>query len=273
MKKFSILLLLLLVSCTKQQQTTSMQTTQTSIVQEVSVASYNMLRLGHNNGKDYKTLASVINNFDLVGAIEVMNQKGMDLTVAELGSNWSYIISERSVGSSSYKEFFGFFYNDRIELIKTLGFYVGDARFERPPYGARFKVKDSDFEFNLIIAHTVFGDSVAERIAETNNFGLVYAYFESLTGNQHSTIIAGDFNLETIAEFNELIDMGVSEIATVGKSTIGVNGPVSDYDHMFISEQLREKIIESNVLYWTSDWITTKKTVSDHFPVYVKFKL
>lgn len=273
MKKFRVLLLLLLVSCTKQHQVTLMQTAQESKVQEISVASYNMLRLGYNNGKNYKMLANVINNFDLVGAIEVMNQKGMELTLQELGPNWSYIISEKSVGSSSYKEFFGFFYNNKIELVKVLGFYEGEAKFERPPYGARFRVKNSDFEFNLIIVHTVFGNSILERITETNNFGLVYTYFESLTGNQHSTIIAGDFNLENISEFDELIDMGVSEITSVKKSTIGVNGPVSDYDHIFISEQLKEKVIESDVLYWTSDWITTKKTVSDHFPVYVKFKL
>lgn len=266
------LTLVALVACTPKTlaQTTSVGQTGPAVVENViSVASYNMLRLGANK-KDYVTLAAVIKNFDVVGAIEVMKEDGMKAVMPNL-PGWSYAISEHSVGTKIYKEFYGFFYNDRIELVKLLGFYPGEG-FMRAPYGAQFKVKDSDFTFNLIIAHIVFGDSAKDRIAEINNLGKVYEYFESITGNKQITMIAGDFNFENIAEFDELIDMGSTEISPVKKSTLGEKGPVSDYDHMFVSNNLKQYIVESDVLYWTDDWQGTRKTVSDHFPVYVKLK-
>jgi iron uptake system EfeUOB component EfeO/EfeM len=72
--------------------------------QELKCASYNMLRLGSNNGKDYTTLAKVVSNFDIVGSIEVMNPSGLNSLVSNL-PGWKYVISDHAVGDKSYKEY------------------------------------------------------------------------------------------------------------------------------------------------------------------------
>lgn len=236
--------------------------------QEVSIASYNMYRLGHGT-KDYALLASVVDDFDLVGAIEVMNEKGMIEVTARLPEGWTYAISPYAVGTKAYKEYFGFFYNSStVGLVRHLGYYQGEG-FMRPPYGIQFI--SNGFSFNLVIAHIVFGDNKSDRIAEIMNLGKVYAYFEGMTDNRGMTIIAGDFNEESIKNFSRLLDIGVSEMTSVGKTTFGKTELGNDYDHIFISSILVPRIVKSDVWYWTTDW-STRKTVSDHFPVYCIMK-
>ena len=268
-----LFVVLLLVSCTSKSQISTDSTTTDEIqTNTVSIASYNMLRLGTNNHKDYEKLASVVENFDVVGSIEVIKETGMQETMKYLPTTWKYVISEKNVGTTSYKEYFGYFYDDKIELVQPLGFYPINEEFERPPYGAQFKIKNSDFTFNVIIAHIVFGDSIQERISEINNLGKVYEYFENKTGNKKITIICGDFNLENIKEFDELINMGNVNLDSVKKTTLGKKGPSSDYDHMFMSSNLSKNVVECDVLYWTDDWENSRKYVSDHFPIYVKMR-
>ncbi len=235
--------------------------------QEISIASYNMMRLGYGT-KDYVALASVVDDFDVVGAIEVMRQTGMEKTLQQLPENWSYVIADYPVGDKSYKEYYGFFYNVKIEVVRVLGYYPdAENAFMRPPFAVQFRVKETGFIFNLVLAHIVYGDSSKVRIAEIQNLGKVYQYFEMLTGDQSRTIIAGDFNEESISNFRSLIDMGVSEMTSVGKTTLGLRSSVNDYDHIFVSSLLVYRIVKSDVWYWTTDW-STRKTVSDHFPVY-----
>lgn len=234
---------------------------------DLRIASYNMMRLG-NGTKDYTMLASVVDDFDVVGAIEVMNKRGMDLVRDKLPAGWSHVVSDVSVGDKSYKEFFGFFYNDKVEVVSVLGFYPDEENaFMRPPFGVQFRVKETGFTFNLVLAHIVYGDNPKVRLAEINHLGKAYEYFERLTANLGMTIIAGDFNMESLSAFKSLVDLGVVELGTVKKSTLGKTGAANDYDHMFASKALIPRVKESDVYYWTVDW-STRKTVSDHFPVY-----
>jgi len=236
--------------------------------QSLSVASYNMLRLGDGT-KDYQTLAKVISHFDVCGAIEVMNKDGMDKTLAVLPPNWKYTISDSAVGEKTYREFYGFFYDDSVELVKTLGFYPDTGKkFARPPYGVQFRVKSTGFTFNLVIVHIVYGDTRAGRLTEISHMGEAYQYFEQLSGNTGSTIIAGDFNEESMKSFSSLNTAGTSDAEPVKNTTIGAKGAANDYDHCFVSSALKARVKTADVYYWTSDW-NTRKTVSDHFPVFV----
>ena len=42
-----------------------------------NIASFNVLHLGWNNKKDYKTLSEIISLFDITGLVEVTNEKGL----------------------------------------------------------------------------------------------------------------------------------------------------------------------------------------------------
>ena len=91
--------------------------------QVLRVASYNVAGLGEQR-KDYAALAKVINNFDVVAAEEVMNAGGLEKVLSLLADGWEGAISKHS-------GFFGFFYNERVELYKMLGEYPKRAVF--PP--------------------------------------------------------------------------------------------------------------------------------------------
>ena len=239
--------------------------------QELLVATYNILRLGDGT-KDYPTLASVVSHFDVLGAIEVMDTSGMERVKEYLPESWSYGVSEKSVGTKKYKEYFGYFFNNNSVTVEPLGFYPNiSSEFIRPPYGIKVTSKSSGISFNLVICHLIFGNSSAERIREAQSLGKVYSYFESKTGNTKTTIIAGDFNLESIKNFKSLTDLGLPEVSTMKKTTLGVTSTSNDYDHMFVGRNIKPRIVESDVYYWTTDW-NTRKTVSDHFPVYCIIK-
>ena len=239
---------------------------------DLKVASFNMERLGQNH-KDYPALAKVVSSFDVVAAEEVMNKRGMGRVAEQLPAGWSYLISRTSEGSKRYREYYGFFYDSRLEVVKVLGEYPNTHQFFRPPYGVRFRVKTTGFEFNLIASHIIYGHSNAHRLREINNLGRVYQYFESQTGNAGSTIMAGDFNEERLADFSSLIDLGDREVIPVKGSTIGKRGPDHGYDHMFVGPAIAPLVQSADVDYWTSEFEWSRKNVSDHFPVYMVLKI
>ena len=111
----------------------------------VLVASFNALRLGEKQ-KDYRAFAQILAKFDLIGLEEVMNEKGVKKTQAYLEKltkeKWDYIISENSVGSENYREYFAFIYRkSKFSEARGLGFYKekDENEFMREPYGAYFK--------------------------------------------------------------------------------------------------------------------------------------
>ena len=164
----------------------------------VLIASFNALRLGEKQ-KDYSAFAKILSNFDLIGLEEVMNEKGVKKVRAHLEKltqeNWDYIISDHSVGSENYREFYAFIYRKNKFLeAKPVGFYAekDENEFMREPFGAYFK--SGNFDFVYIIAHSVFGDKEKQRLIEASNYVNVYEYFSKLT-DEDDIIIAGDFNM------------------------------------------------------------------------------
>lgn len=239
--------------------------------QQLRIASYNMERLGENR-KDYGTLARVISSFDVVAAEEVMNAVGMSEVLGRLGPGWADVMSDQGEGSRRYQEYFGFFYDGKVELVKKLGEFSRTGEFFRPPYGAQFKAKDSGLLFNLVACHIIYGKSEGERLAEIRHLGEVYQYFEGLTGNRGVTVIVGDFNEDKSEAFQPLAALQDQEVIPQEATTMGPRGPAHAYDHIFLPPGLRSMEVGAGVDYWTKDYSGSRKMVSDHFPVYVILK-
>lgn len=241
-----------------------------------SVASFNMLRLGYNNGKDYPALACIIKNFSLVGVVELMNETGI-LTLQKslkdvTGKKWDYLISEYSVGRSTYKEYYGFIWQEsKVTLQEDLGFYPEIAdEFEREPYGAKFQIGSMDL--TLVVHHTIYGDTIAQRRAEAFELIEVYNYFQAQNGADSDVIIAGDFNLPYDPTYFTLTgtDNIINTIAPSTLTTIGDSGLSSSYDNMFYSIDFTTEFVSSGVIDYTMDnYSTLNTTVSDHLPVYM----
>ena len=230
--------------------------------QVLKVASYNVERLGEQH-KDYAALAKVIANFDVVAAEEVMSSGGLEKVMSILSDGWEAAMSENDQRPGKYREFFGFFYNESVELYKMLGAYPPQGVFSRPPFGANFKVKGSPFSFNLVACHIDSSKVGRARDLELDGLGDVYRHFEQLTGNRGITILVGDFGSARIRDFHSLTALG-------GQEVMPQKAP--DSAHIFVSAALRPRIQKADVLYWTRDLDASRGSVSSHFPVYMVLK-
>ena len=280
--KILALLFCLIFACTKE----NIETDFSQIEKDdktITIASFNALRLGEKQ-KDYKAFSKILANFDLIGLEEVMNEKGVKKVQAYLEKltkeKWDYIISEDSVGSENYREYYAFIYRrDKFSETKGLGFYKekDENEFMREPYGAYFKA--GNFDFVYIIAHSVFGDKEKQRLLEAANYVNVYEYFLKLT-DEDDIIIAGDFN--TAADnmaFKNLSDKySVSYILEPDDNltTLSDTKLVSSYDNFFINlKKTKEFTGNSGVFNFikNNNYAIIKKYVSDHLPIFSEYSI
>ena len=280
--KILALLFCLIFACTKE----NIETDFSQIEKDdktITIASFNALRLGEKQ-KDYKAFSKILANFDLIGLEEVMNEKGVKKVQAYLEKltkeKWDYIISEDSVGSENYREYYAFIYrHDKFSETKGLGFYKekDENEFMREPYGAYFKA--GNFDFVYIIAHSVFGDKEKQRLLEAANYVNVYEYFLKLT-DEDDIIIAGDFN--TAADnmaFKNLSDKySVSYILEPDDNltTLSDTKLVSSYDNFFINLKKTKEFTGNSGVYnfiKNNNYSTVKKYISDHLLIFSEYSI
>lgn len=246
------------------------------------LASFNVLRLGEKE-KDYKILSKIINKFDIVGLEEVMNEKGMKKLRANLekysNEKWDYIISEKSVGSENYREYYAYIYKkDLVDEVKKLGFYKekNENEFMREPYGAYFKV--GNFDFIFVIAHSVFGDDEKYRILEGLKYVDVYEYFFKNFG-EDDIIIGGDFNLPAndLAFSNLKIKYNVEYLLEPERNltTFSKDKLVSSYDNFFINKSYTNEYTGKSGVYnfLNENNAYMKEYVSDHLLIYSEYNI
>ena len=215
-----------------------------SLADEAYIASFNILRLGAAK-KDIPQTAKILQGFDIVGLVEVINRDGVEELVDELNKQsdkkWDYHISPFGVGSSKYKEYFAYVYKkDKVKFIKSEGFYKnGKSSLLREPYGATFQI--GNFDFTFVLVHTIYGNNEAQRKAENFKMVDVYDYFQDKDKKENDIFIAGDFNLYALDEsFRPLYkhaDKITYAIDPAIKTTIGTKGRANSYDNFFFSQK------------------------------------
>ena len=126
------------------------------------------------------------------------------------------------------------------EAFYTLGFYQEKNKneFMREPYGVYFK--SGNFDFVLVIAHSIFGDNEKQRLIEGSNYANVYKYFKEKSGEE-DIILAGDFNLpaDSLAFRNLKLMYNVEYLIDPLKNptTISDNKLANSYDNFFINKK------------------------------------
>ena len=247
----------------------------------VLIASFNALRLGEKQ-KDYSAFAKILSNFDLIGLEEVMNEKGVKKVRAHLEKltqeNWDYIISDHSVGSENYREFYAFIYRKNKFLeAKPVGFYAekDENEFMREPFGAYFK--SGNFDFVYIIAHSVFGDKEKQRLIEASNYVNVYEYFSKLT-DEDDIIIAGDFNMSAdslaFKNLSEKYDVSYILDPKENPTTLSDTKLVSSYDNFFINRKKTKEFTGNYGVYnfiSNNNYAEIKKYISDHLLIFSEY--
>ena len=249
-----------------------------SLAAEAYIASFNILRLGVAK-KDMVQTAKILEGFDIVGLVEVINRDGVEELVDELNKQsdekWDYHISPFGVGSSKYKEYFAYVYKkDKVKFIKSEGFYKnGKSSLLREPYGATFQI--GNFDFTFVLVHTIYGNNESQRKAENYKMVDVYNYFQDRDEKENDILIAGDFNLYALDEsFRPLYkhaDKITYAIDPAIKTTIGVKGRANSYDNFFFSQKYSQEFTgSSGALDFSGDNPKLmREIVSDHIPVFI----
>ena len=249
-----------------------------SLADEAYIASFNILRLGVAK-KDMVQTAKILEGFDIVGLVEVINRDGVEELVDELNKQsdekWDYHISPFGVGSSKYKEYFAYVYKkDKVKFIKSEGFYKnGKSSLLREPYGATFQI--GNFDFTFVFVHTIYGNNESQRKAENYKMVDVYNYFQDRDEKENDILIAGDFNLYALDEsFRPLYkhaDKITYAIDPAIKTTIGAKGRANSYDNFFFSQKYSQEFTgSSGALDFSGDNPKLmREIVSDHIPVFI----
>ena len=249
-----------------------------SLADEAYIASFNILRLGAVK-KDIPQTAKLLQGFDIVGLVEVINRDGVEELVDELNKQsdekWDYHISPFGVGSSKYKEYFAYVYKkDKVKFIKSEGFYKdGKSSLLREPYGATFQI--GNFDFTFVLVHTIYGNNESQRKAENYKMVDVYNYFQERDEKENDILIAGDFNLYALDEsFRPLYkhaDKITYAIDPAIKTTIGAKGRANSYDNFFFSQKYSQEFTgSSGALDFSGDNPKLmREIVSDHIPVFI----
>ena len=249
-----------------------------SLANEAYIASFNILRLGASK-KDMTQTAKILQGFDIVGLVEVMNKDGVEELVDELNKQgnekWDYHISPFGVGSSKYKEYFAYVYKkDKVKFIKSEGFYKnGKSSLLREPYGATFKI--NNFDFTLVLVHTIYGNNESQRKAENFKMVDVYDYFQDRDKKENDIFIAGDFNLYALDESFRPLYKHANKITyaidPAIKTTIGPKGRANSYDNFFFSQKYSQEFTgSSGALDFSGDNPKLmREIISDHIPVFI----
>ncbi len=247
---------------------------------DITVASWNIKRLGHGNQQSYPALAAVASKADLLAVQEVMTEAGIARLVTELekhtGEDWGVLVSH-AIGSSSYKEMYAFAWRESaVSYVDGAVVYLDrEDRFIREPFSARFQSRRDGSQLALATVHILYGDGIADRTPEIRELA---NYWEWLGEIYEGTpvMLVGDFNLPPNNPAWEPLKKLARPLLTRGASTLSSKpGRYANlYDNIFVERNSRLKLGQAGVIDYPKmiGWSHEKsrKHVSDHAPVYVE---
>ena len=248
---------------------------------DVKVAAFNIQNLGQAKIKKpavMRTLAKTIREFDVIAVEEVSDiqeeapQALLDKLNAS-GRQYDVLLSRRTGeqpnDKSAQEQYAIYFDTETIEVLDQGALFddSADDLFQREPFTAHFKEKGSQLTFTVTAIHTQPSNAVAEIDALFDVFEDVKSRYP---GERHHMIV-GDYNAScSYAKPADLAGLKIhgSQFKWIvpddADTTVGASECA--YDRMVLT-----KALNSHFSAWgIADWFTSK-TVSDHWPVWVKF--
>lgn len=248
----------------------------------VTLASWNVLRLGDGGQKSYPALAQIVERFDLVALQEVMNEEGLsrlkDAVVNASGEPWEGLISE-PVGRRGEPERYAFLWRPRtVQYVDGAALYVDPRnRFDREPFSARFRLRSSGNEVTVATVHVRHGKDKNERRREAEALAEYWTWLRQTYGST-PPLLMGDFNLEPQDKAWTGLRAHARPLLTDGASTLSTTEArvANLYDNIWVPTQSELPILSVGVLTYPSvlGWSHKKarRHVSDHAPVYIVLK-
>jgi endonuclease/exonuclease/phosphatase family metal-dependent hydrolase len=246
---------------------------------DITIASWNIKRLGHGNQQSYPALAAVASKADLLAVQEVMTEAGIARLETALekhtGEDWGVLVSH-AIGSSSYKEMYAFAWRESaVSYVDGAVVYLdrGD-RFIREPFSARFESRRDGSQVALATVHILYGDGVADRTPEIRALANYWEWMGEVYP-ETPRMLVGDFNLPPDNPAWAPLKASARPLITRGASTLSSkDGRYANlYDNIWVEKNSRLKLGAAGIIDfprmigWSHD--KSRKHVSDHAPVYV----
>ena len=203
--------------------------------QRVRIGDMSMSPLGAPQ-RLYISFQAAVARFDVVAAEGLRDAGIMEKVLAGLDDSW-----EAAVSRSGY---FGFIYNDRIQMVKDLGTYPEEGRFLHAPYAAQFRLVGTRFAVNLVLCHIEPDKDRTRSAAQIARLADVYRYFEKLTGNRGITLLLAGGLGDVSGQASESL-MPPGEMVSLRAHLAGAEGPHHQAQRMFASPSLESLIEES----------------------------
>lgn len=249
------------------------------VAADVVLGSWNIARLGHGEQKRFDKLAHVISHKDFVAIQEVMDETAIDRLERKLeavtGESWSSMTSHL-IGRGSYREAYSFMYRDSaVEYLDgAVVFFDTQDVFAREPYSARFRSKRSGREWAAANIHVIYGDRVADRVAEVEALEDYWLWLQEVYPDT-PLVLMGDFNLDSRHDaWGRLRALEATAVVDDGATTLSpTDGRYANaYDHIWI-EPGSLPVSGSGVIRFPAlfdiDHQAARRTVSDHAPVWM----
>lgn len=264
-------------------------TFRTPISDPFRLCSWNIERLGYENGKDYQTVASILEqNCDASVLLEVMRKEngapGYDALLTELGPEWTGARTDTPrPESASYSEYYAIVWRrERLEFCSgSAGLeFISDGtegtaadRFDREPAFGCFRLRGGDFDFLLGAYHADWDDSVSVVQDEVRFIDDAAAAILSTRPGEADLLLFGDFNLtpENLAEVTELTIFGSGDGSTLNAS----GGRTRNlYDNLLVASlsatpELVDRAEVLDVREEAGGPESYAESVSDHLPIRV----
>jgi len=224
-------------------------------------------------------LADIIRTYDVIAIQEIRDSSQtalpalVDLVNSD-GSEYSYVVSER-LGRTSSKEQYAYIYNTQTVSISNASVYPepdGTDPFHRQPFIASIEALQGNFDAVLIVIHT----DPDEATEEINGLDYVLAYAQSQNQEEDDFIIMGDLNADG-SYFDEDSTSELDAYHWIIDDSQDTTTKSTDYtyDRIILTDTSKlhgeHGVLRYDLVYALSQEQTV--SVSDHYPVYVEFRV
>lgn len=247
---------------------------------EVLIASWNVQRLGQEDGKNIEAVAHIAGKYDLLALQEVMSDAGLralhQAVEEKTGEAWG-TISSHLIGRGSYKELYAFMWREsRVRYVDGAVVYV-DSRdaFAREPFSARFQTAGGTARWVMANVHILHGRSRADRVPELVALSKYVEWLREVYPTDNSFVLAGDFNVHPNDSALRPLRRSFTPAVTRGATTLSsINGRFANlYDNLYLGRAHGLRVTSSGIdrfpsrIGWTHG--QARRHISDHAPVFI----
>ncbi|SES92275.1 hypothetical protein [Kosakonia radicincitans] len=249
-----------------------------------TIRSQNFLHLGWGTSAVNKNKCLALDEMmqanDVIIIQELMQHA--DPCPAETTKNkFQFIVNSTGLGSSSYKEYYGF-YIKPPKVSFTNDRYQAGGTFERPPYAIGLKVTVSATSKYIWVGniHSIFGKRVQQRYDEAAEVKDFYQYMINvrITGapkaKNYPFIIGGDWNIplknkagKYTKGFEWLTTNNAEGAPNVPTSLSAKGKRASAYDHFIYADSLTVNNVQILTSASFASDLSWRQNVTDHLGI------